>query len=118
MEKIIGIYDANSGFKGEFKYIFEKIFYKKHCSLCDITHGSFKEKKEWIEKKDKFPIPVETMHINELEEKLAVFVENKTPCVVLKKGEEYKLLMTKEELKICDKDPQKFFEILEKKYKK
>lgn len=116
MEKIIGIYDANSGFVGEFEYIFKKLFYKKHCALCDITHGfSFSAKKEWLSIVDKFPIPIETLHLNELDKSLKDIVINKTPCVVYMNGKEKIILIEKEELNSCQNNPKKFFDLLSSK---
>ena len=50
MQKIIGIYNANGSLLGEMRYVFDKVFLKKHCALCDITHGmSYKAKTTWLE---------------------------------------------------------------------
>lgn len=116
MEKIIGIYDADAGFKGEFKYIFEKIFYKKHCALCDITHGfSFSAKKEWQDKVDNFPIPIETLHLNEVDSDVQELIKGKSPCVVHIKDDYKNIIINKKELEECQKDPNRFFELLREK---
>ena len=69
MEKIIGIYNANGSLLGEMRYVFDKVFFKKHCALCDITHGmSYKAKSTWLEQVERFPIPIETLHLDEINE--------------------------------------------------
>ncbi|MGT2772033.1 hypothetical protein [Streptococcus marimammalium] len=113
MKKIIGIYDANAGLVGEFKYVFEKVFYKKHCALCDITHGlSFTAKKEWLNQVETFPLPIETFHLNEIDQDLKKFVDKQTPCIVYSDGDCQKIIMTNEELSSFSKEPDHFFKQL------
>lgn len=38
-EQIVGIYNADGGWKGELRYALGLISGGEHCSLCDITHG-------------------------------------------------------------------------------
>ncbi|MDE0231774.1 MAG: hypothetical protein OXI56_12310 [bacterium] len=38
-EQIVGIYNADGGWKGELRYALGLISGGQHCSLCDITHG-------------------------------------------------------------------------------
>ena len=38
-EQIVGIYNADGGWKGELRYALGLVAGGEHCSLCDITHG-------------------------------------------------------------------------------
>ena len=38
-EQIVGIYNADGGWKGELRYALGLMSGGEHCSLCDITHG-------------------------------------------------------------------------------
>lgn len=38
-EQIVGIYNADGGWRGELRYALGLISGGEHCSLCDITHG-------------------------------------------------------------------------------
>ena len=38
-EQIVGIYNADGGWKGELRYALGVVSGAEHCSLCDITHG-------------------------------------------------------------------------------
>ena len=44
------IYNAEGSIIGELKYLLLKYFYGFKCSMCEITHTNFSEKKEWKKK--------------------------------------------------------------------
>lgn len=116
MKKIIGIYNAYGGFWGEVSYILRKISGSTSCALCDITHGyQIQGKKEWKTLASELDIPIETLHINEMDEKTKLLVGQNTPIVLLSENNKLSILMTKEELEKCQKTPSKFFELLKSK---
>lgn len=113
MQKIIGIYNANGSLLGEMRYVFDKIFFKKHCALCDITHGmSYKAKSTWLEQVERFPIPIETLHLDEISDDIRQVVADKVPCLVMVEGDSINIVMSTEELQACDSDPHLFFKRL------
>ncbi len=110
MKEIVCIYNANSGLLGEISYICKKTAGYTHCELCDISHGSNPlGKKEWKELSDKFPIPVNTYHINEAPSRAREAANFKYPVVLLRTGEDYEVLMRASDLKECKKNPALFF---------
>lgn len=114
--KIVGVYNANSGIIGELKYVTGKILKITSCELCDITHGfSVKEKKEWAYEIVKCPYTIETVYLNEMDEKIKKIATGNTPVVIVFKGEKGEILFTKEELRTINKDPKEFFKRLYKK---
>ena len=113
MQKIIGIYNANGSLLGEMRYVFDKVFLKKHCALCDITHGmSYKAKRTWLEQAERFQIPIETLHLDEISNDIRQVVADKVPCVVMLEGDSINIVMSDEELQACDSNPEQFFERL------
>jgi len=38
-EQIVGIYNADGGWRGELRYALGLMSGGEHCALCDITHG-------------------------------------------------------------------------------
>ncbi len=113
MQKIIGIYNANGSLLGEMRYVFDKVFLKKHCALCDITHGiSYKAKTTWLEQVERFPIPIKTLHLDEISDDIRQVVADKVPCVVMVKDDSIDIVMNNEELQACDSNPEQFFERL------
>ena len=113
MQKIIGIYNANGSLLVEMRYVFDKVLFKKHCALCDITHGiSYKAKSTWLNQVEHFPIPIETLHLDEISDDIRQVVADKVPCVVIVDGDSINIVMSNEELQACDSDPEQFFERL------
>ncbi|WP_288775173.1 hypothetical protein [uncultured Psychrobacter sp.] len=113
MQKIIGIYNANGSLLGEMRYVFDKVFLKKHCALCDITHGmSYKAKRTWLEQAERFQIPIETLHLDEISNDIRQVVADKVPCVVIVDRDSINIVMSSEELQACDSNQEQFFERL------
>jgi hypothetical protein len=96
------------------QYFFGKIVGKAHCALCDITHGTFKEKKGFSECKNDLNLPFELLHLDELNSRLKEF-ENEAPCIIGINNSEFKLIITKDDLEKCDSDVDLFFELLNSK---
>jgi len=44
----IGVYNADASIWGEVSYWFGARFGIRHCSLCDVTHGLFRERADWV----------------------------------------------------------------------
>ncbi len=110
MKEIVCIYNANGGLLGEISYLYKKTAGYSHCELCDISHGNNPlGKKEWKELADKFPIPVHTYHINEVSSRAHEAAQYKYPVVLLRTGDDYKVLMRASDLKECKKSPSLFF---------
>ncbi len=115
INKIIGVYHADGGLIGEFKYITGKFFGGSHCSLCDITHGSMGKKDSWKKCEKKLKIPIDFVHLNERNPKLEKYTTNLTPCIVGKTNTNYVMLVTNDELRKCKKNPNTLAALIEKK---
>ena len=115
ISKIIGIYHADGGIIGEFKYITGKFFGGAHCSLCDIKHGSMGKKDSSTECELKWRSPIDFVHLNERNPKLEKYTHNLTPCIVGKTSTNYVMLVSKEEILECNKDPDTLASLIEKK---
>ena len=71
MKKLTLIYNSNSGIlQGAIDSI-HKTFSPKtyNCNLCALTHGFFKEKKEWSNFLKKHDLEIEILHKNETKNK-------------------------------------------------
>ncbi len=67
MEKLIFVYNADSGKWNAYMDMAHKIFSPKTypCSLCDLTYGIFKIRPEWDDFVKNSPIPFEFLHKDE-----------------------------------------------------
>ncbi len=110
MKEVVCIYNANGGLLGEIAYVCKKALGQTHCDLCDISHGNNPlGKKEWKELADRFPIPVNTYHINEAPLKAREVANEKYPVVLVRTGDDYEVVMHASDLKECKKNPDLFF---------
>ena len=80
--EFIGIYDADSTILGELSYWIGARLGKRHCSLCDITHGLFTERVEWQSCRDQLPVPFNTFHRNDAPHDVLGVAEGTFPCVL------------------------------------
>ncbi len=65
------------------------------CSLCKLTHGPFTEMEAWKAFRISIGVPVEFLHRDEFEKKYNQHLEYP---VILKKGEEFEVLLPKREI--------------------
>lgn len=63
--ELIGIYDADSTLIGEISYWIGARLGKRHCSLCELTHGLFAKKSEWTQCEQRLAVPFRTYHRND-----------------------------------------------------
>ena len=67
MEKLIFVYNANSGVVNSWIDIAHKIMSPTtyECDLCSLTHGSFSEKRIWKKFRDRAEVAMEFYHKDE-----------------------------------------------------
>lgn len=64
IKRLIGIYDADGTIVGELRYVLGR-FRGNHCSLCDITHGTLRERADWRVARGALPVDFDALHRNE-----------------------------------------------------
>ena len=113
-QKIYCIYNAEGSIKGELKYLYEKYFKDIKCSMCDITHGVFTQKKKWTSKCLASNLNIECLHLDELPNNIKNLVINNTPCVVAQVNSTSKIIINNKELANMGGDIDSFFSHLDK----
>jgi len=48
LQSIVGVYDADGTLFGEITYWCRARIGRAHCALCEISHGTFRAKSEWL----------------------------------------------------------------------
>jgi hypothetical protein len=66
VEELLGVYDADGGVRGELAYVWGRWRGGVHCSLCDITHTTWRRKQEWDALVARTPVLLRVAHRNEL----------------------------------------------------
>jgi hypothetical protein len=64
--RVLGVYDADGGVRGELAYVVGKLLGRRHCSLCDVTHSPVRRRREWDALVATLGVPVRVAHRNEL----------------------------------------------------
>lgn len=105
IQRLIGIYHAKGTALGEIAYWLKARAGKGHCALCEITHGSLREKSEWRDCRAELPVAVETVHLDQRSPELETFTEGRTPCVVAETPEGFVMLVDAAGLVACDGSP-------------
>ena len=81
VRRLIGVYDADGGLRGEIAYVAGKVT-GRHCTLCDITHSPVRRRREWDSYVSTLPVPFEVVHRNERSMALQRVTEGREACVV------------------------------------
>ena len=96
---LVGVYDADGTTSGEIRYWFSARFGWSHCSLCEITHGAFREKPGWRSARDSLAIEFTT--------------SGEFPVVVARTISEITVVLDAKELASLDGDSDRFITALD-----
>jgi hypothetical protein len=105
VRRLIGVYHADGSLTGELRYVVGKLLGRAHCALCDITHGSLREKEAWRECRAALPVPFDTVHLDERSPEIRAVTEGRTPCVVAEVDGAMVVVLGAEALDACDGEP-------------
>ncbi len=109
VERLVGVYHADGTLLGELRYWFGARLGRAHCALCDITHGTFRAKPEWVEGRDGLGMRFETVHLDERDAALVAATDGATPCVVALTADGWVELLGPDELEALHGDVAALF---------
>lgn len=113
ISRLIGVYRADGGLVGELRYVIGHYLLGQSCSLCDITHSTFRRKAAWDDRVRALGIPFELVHLNEMEPSLAAFVGDRAACVVADTADGWVLVLGNDELASANGDVDAFMDALQ-----
>jgi len=99
--RLVGVYDADSTLRGELAYWVGARLGRRHCSLCDITHGSIRQRPEWKTCVAGLPVPFDTHHRNDQPQSIRAVSAGEAPIVVAETDQGPVLLLASDELDAC-----------------
>jgi hypothetical protein len=105
VRSLVGVYHANGTVLGELSYWVKARLGRGHCALCDITHGSVREKAAWRDCRATLAVPMTTVHLDERTPEVAAATEGRTPCVAAVTDAGVEVLLSSEQLEACHGDP-------------
>lgn len=103
--RLMGVYDADGTLRGELTYWFGARLGRRHCALCDITHGSVRERKDWRRCREEMKVAFDTVHRDEASPDVMAVVRGNLPAVVALTSKGVTLLLGPAELESCQGSP-------------
>ena len=86
---------------------------KRHCALCEITHGLVRTKPDWIEARESLPVEFTAVHLDERDPAVAEASRGQEPCVVAVRDDgSTEVVIGRSELEDCEGDPLAFAALL------
>jgi hypothetical protein len=111
--RLVGVYDADSTLRGELAYWVGARLGRRHCSLCEITHGSVRQRPEWKACQIGLPVPFDTYHRNDQPDVVRSASGGQAPVVVAETETGHVLLLTPDDLDACDGSIDRLVEAIE-----
>jgi hypothetical protein len=111
--RLVGVYDADSTIRGELAYWIGARLGRRHCSLCEITHGSVRQRPEWKACRAGLPVPFDTFHRNDQPDIIRGTAQGQAPVVVAETDAGHVLLLASADLTACDGSIDRLVEAIE-----
>jgi hypothetical protein len=112
--RLVGVYDADHTLRGELAYWIGARLGRRHCSLCDITHGSVRQRPEWKACRDGLPVPFDTFHRDDQPDHVRVAANGAAPVVVASTDAGHHVLLSATDLEQCGGSIDRLVEALER----
>lgn len=112
IRRLIGVYNAEGTLRGELAYWVGARLGRAHCALCDITHGSIRERPDWQACRSGLPVPFDTYHRNDQPDEVRTLLGDQSPCVVADTDQGMVLLLDPASLDACNASPYDLVEAL------
>lgn len=115
VRELIGVYDADATLWGEVSYWVGARLGRRHCDLCDITHGMFTKKSQWQACEARLPVPFATFHRNDQPADVRACIGTHLPAVVARTDGGVIMFATPDELESCNGNPETLLALLASK---
>ena len=112
MTEFVGVYDADGTVRGELAYWVGARFGVRHCSLCELTHGTFREREDWRVCRSELPVPFHTYHRDDQPADVRAAAVGAYPIVVARTAAGVVSLLGPAELERCNGDLVRFVDAL------
>lgn len=111
--RLIGVYDADGTVLGELSYFIGARLGRRHCALCDITHGLVRERADWRACQAQIPLPFDLVHRDEQSRRTREAAGGRAPVIVAETTGGDKLLLGPTDIAACDGDPSSLVDAIE-----
>ncbi|MBU6314955.1 MAG: hypothetical protein KGR47_00480 [Acidobacteria bacterium] len=108
IRRVVGVYDADHTLLGEAAYWVGARLGRRHCALCDITHGLFTAKREWTDCRSRLPYVFDTYHRDDQPGEVRAALMGRAPAVAAEMDDGSVVpLLHGDELEACEGDVQR-----------
>lgn len=108
VDELIGVYDADGGVVGELRYALGKVFARRHCALCDLTHHGLRQRADWQRVAREIGVPITLLHRNEMDEEIRAAANGRLPVLLARRSGRLEVVLGPAELDECRGDPRTF----------
>ena len=112
IDRLIGVYDADGTLRGEVAYWVGTRLGRRHCSLCDVTHGTFTEKTAWKRCRSSLPVPFDTYHRDDQPDDVRRASGDTAPVVIAETSAGFVVLLDDERISSIAGDPSRLFDLI------
>ena len=111
--RLVGVYDADSSLRGELSYWVGARLGRRHCSLCEITHGSVRQRPEWKSCQAGLRVPFDTYHRNDQPDPIRAAAGGQAPVVIAETDTGHVVLLAATDLEACEGSIDRLVEAIE-----
>jgi len=101
LKQIVGVYDADSSLMGELSYWVGLRLGRRHCGLCDITHGALGPRREWAQCAARLPAPFVTYHRNDVPIDVKALNLRHLPVLIFRMDDGVRVAMDRRAIDAC-----------------
>jgi hypothetical protein len=102
----IGVYNADASIWGEVSYWFGARFGIRHCSLCDVTHGLFRERADWVQCSESLGVSFSTYHRDDAPQDVRAAANGNYPVVLGRTATGIKVVLNDAQIEACNGSPE------------
>ena len=113
IRRLVGIYNAHGTLRGELTYWVGARLGRAHCALCDITHGTFRERADWKACRAGAPVAFDTFHLDAAPTGALAAAEATAPVVLAETDDAWVLLLGPADLEACAASPEALMRAIE-----
>lgn len=111
--RLVGVYNADSTLRGELAYWVGARLGRRHCSLCEITHGSVRQRPDWKACRAELPVSFNTYHRNDQPTAIRAAANGRAPVIVAETDTDAVLLLAPDDLDACNGSIDRLVEAIE-----
>jgi hypothetical protein len=102
IERVILVYDGDSGLRAMLLDVLKKAAGREDCPLCEITYSPLGKRRAWVACASRLGLPVEELHRDQLPAAWGI-ERDQLPCILGRVGDERPyILVAREAIASCE----------------